>query len=79
MRFKNLEKFLWETTFHATTWSLWLVRNDLVFNNASWRVEDLGELIKTRIAMWIKAKFDIEVYSVENFKGYLDGMRKVKV
>ncbi|KAI8570885.1 hypothetical protein RHMOL_Rhmol01G0073500 [Rhododendron molle] len=49
--FKNLEKFLWETTFHATIWSVWLVRNDIVFNNASWRVEDLRELIKTRVAM----------------------------
>ncbi|KAI8548067.1 hypothetical protein RHMOL_Rhmol07G0243600 [Rhododendron molle] len=79
MGFKNLEKYMWETTFHATIWSLWLVRNDLVFNNATWRVEDLGELIKTRVAMCIKVKFDIKVHSVEDFKDYLDGMRKVTV
>ncbi|XP_058223037.1 uncharacterized protein LOC131332760 [Rhododendron vialii] len=65
--FKNLERYMWETSFHATIWSLWLVRNDLVFNNATWQVEDLGELIKTRVAMWIKVKFDIKVHSVEDF------------
>ncbi|KAI8548175.1 hypothetical protein RHMOL_Rhmol07G0252200 [Rhododendron molle] len=77
--FKNLEKYLWETTFHATIWSVWLARNEIVFNNASWRVEDLGQLIKTRVAMWVKVKFDIKVHSVEYFKGYLDGMKKEKV
>ncbi|KAI8543703.1 hypothetical protein RHMOL_Rhmol08G0239300 [Rhododendron molle] len=47
--------------------------------NTTWRVEDLGELIKTRVAMWIKVKFDIKVHLVKDFKGYLDGMRKEKV
>lgn len=26
--------------------------------------------------MWIKAKFDVKIYSVEDFRGYLDGIRK---
>lgn len=30
--FKNLEKQFWETTFFATIWMLWLVRNNVVFN-----------------------------------------------
>ncbi|XP_058223265.1 uncharacterized protein LOC131332979 [Rhododendron vialii] len=31
--FYNLEKHIWETCFYATVWSLWLVRNDTIFNN----------------------------------------------
>ncbi|KAI8574390.1 hypothetical protein RHMOL_Rhmol01G0349600 [Rhododendron molle] len=51
----------------------------LVFNNPTWHVENIGELIKTKVAMWIKVKFDIKVHSVEDFKGYLNGTRKVMV
>lgn len=78
-RFRNLENHLWETTFFAIIWSLWLARNDYVFNNASTGVGQVGEVIKTRVAMWIKVKFDIKVYTVEDFKGFLDGVRKVKL
>lgn len=65
--------------FFATLWSLWLVRNDYVFNNASTQVWEVGDLVKTRVAMWIKVKFDIKVYTVEDFKVFLDGIRKVKL
>lgn len=40
---------------------------------------EVGELIKTIEAMWMKMKFDIKVYTVEDFKGFLDGIRKVKL
>ncbi|KAI8570703.1 hypothetical protein RHMOL_Rhmol01G0057000 [Rhododendron molle] len=59
--------------------SLWLVRNDYAFNNASTQAWEVGDLIKTRVAMWMKTKFDIKVYSVEDFKMFLDGIRKVKL
>ncbi|KAI8568450.1 hypothetical protein RHMOL_Rhmol02G0200400 [Rhododendron molle] len=42
-RFRNLEKRLWEATFFATLWSLWQVRNEFVFNNATVTVEQLGK------------------------------------
>lgn len=48
------------------------MRNDFFFNNASWRVEDVGELIKTIVAMWIKSKFDLKVHTVEEFKVFLN-------
>ncbi|XP_058208091.1 uncharacterized protein LOC131321096 [Rhododendron vialii] len=31
--FKNLEKHLWECCFYATLWSIWIARNDAIFNN----------------------------------------------
>lgn len=53
------------------------MRNDYVFNKATTQAEDVGELIKTKVATWMKAKFDIKVYIVEEFKGFLDGIRKL--
>ncbi|KAI8522859.1 hypothetical protein RHMOL_Rhmol13G0029600 [Rhododendron molle] len=69
----------WEVTFFATLWSLWLASNDLVFNNVSRSASEVGDQIKTRVAMWMKAKFEIKVYSVEDFKCFLDGIRKLKL
>lgn len=78
-RFRNLEKHMWEATFFATLWSLWLVRNSYVFNNATTSSGEVGDLIKTRVAMWVKAKFDLKVYSVEDFRIFLDGVRVLKL
>ncbi|KAI8531880.1 hypothetical protein RHMOL_Rhmol11G0170300 [Rhododendron molle] len=78
-RFKNLEKHLREATFYATLWSLWLVRNDYVFKNATTCMREVGELVKTRVAMWMKSKFEITLYTVEEFKGFLDGIRKLRI
>ncbi|KAG5527982.1 hypothetical protein RHGRI_028796 [Rhododendron griersonianum] len=78
-RFRNLEKEIWESCLFATLWSLWLLRNDCVFNNASMLVWDVADLIKTRVAMWMRSKHDIKLYSVDDFKGYLDGIRSLKL
>ncbi|XP_058203090.1 uncharacterized protein LOC131317570 [Rhododendron vialii] len=78
-RFKSLERHIWEVTFFATLWSLWLARNDLVFNNVLRSACEVGDQIKTRVAMWMKAKFVIKVYSVEDFKCFLGGIRKLKL
>ncbi|XP_058189531.1 uncharacterized protein LOC131307140 [Rhododendron vialii] len=78
-RFSNLEKEIWEACLYATLWLLWLMRNDCVFNNASMLVWDVADLIKTRVAMWMRTKHDIKLYSVDNFKGYLDGIHNLKL
>ncbi|KAI8543503.1 hypothetical protein RHMOL_Rhmol08G0223300 [Rhododendron molle] len=77
-RFGTSEEKLWKASFYATLWSLWLVRNDYVFNNATTSIEEVGELVKTRVAMWMKSKFEIKFYSVEDFRLFLDGVRKLK-
>lgn len=78
-RFRNLEKHLWEICFYAVLWSIWLARNDIAFNNAVIEAEEVGELVKTRVAMWVKVKFNLKLYSVEDFRCFLDAIRKVKV
>ncbi|XP_058215516.1 uncharacterized protein LOC131326672 [Rhododendron vialii] len=77
--FKNLEKHLWECCFYATLWSIWIARNDAIFNNKIVDCNHLEELIKSRAAMWIKAKFDIKVYTVEDIKSNLDGVRRLVI
>ncbi|KAI8567591.1 hypothetical protein RHMOL_Rhmol02G0133600 [Rhododendron molle] len=77
--FSNLEKHVWEACSYATLWSLWLARNDTIFNNSSKQAWEVGDLAKTRVAMWMKAKFDIKVYTVEEFKIFLDSIRKLKL
>lgn len=78
-KFKNLAKSCWQATFYAVLWTIWLCRNDTVFNNKAWEVDDIMDLVKTRMAVWIKGRFNLHVYSVEDFKWNLDGIRKVKV
>ncbi|XP_058216715.1 uncharacterized protein LOC131327580 [Rhododendron vialii] len=78
-RFRNLEKNIWEVCFFATLWSIWLTRNGYIFNGITTEALEVADLIKTKVAMWMKAKFDIKLYTVEDFKGYLDGIRKVKM
>ncbi|XP_058216922.1 receptor-like protein 43 [Rhododendron vialii] len=53
--------------------------NGCIFNGATTWASEVVDLIKTRVAMWMKTKFDIKIYTMEDFKGYLDGIRKVKL
>lgn len=66
--FKNLEKICWQATFYSVMWTLWICRNDKGFNNKVWEVEDICDVAKTRLALWIKAKYNIKVYSIGDFK-----------
>ncbi|KAI8567428.1 hypothetical protein RHMOL_Rhmol02G0121400 [Rhododendron molle] len=79
IRQQNLEKHIWESCFYATLWFIWLVRNDYIFNNSTTQAWEVGEIVKTRVAMWKKAKVYIKVYSVKDFKLFLDGIRKVRL
>ncbi|XP_058198562.1 uncharacterized protein LOC131314086 [Rhododendron vialii] len=77
--FYNLEKHVWKACFYATLWSIWLVRNDTIFNNSTKQAWEVGDSVKTRVAMWMKVKYDIKVYIVEEFKIFLDGVRKLRL
>lgn len=77
--FKNLEKWCWIAIFYAVIWSIWLARNDTVFNNKVWELEEVIDLAKTRMALWIKGKYNVKNYSVEDFKRCLEGIRRIKL
>ncbi|EOY15851.1 Uncharacterized protein TCM_034797, partial [Theobroma cacao] len=42
---------------YAMVWSLWLARNDVVFEGKPWDHDQLYELIKLHVATWAKAKW----------------------
>lgn len=48
---------------------------DLIFNNAVKSPNEVGELIKTMMTMWMRTKFDLNVYTMEDFKAFLGRIR----
>ncbi|KAI8555421.1 hypothetical protein RHMOL_Rhmol05G0173500 [Rhododendron molle] len=77
--FRNLEKHIWEACFFVTIWSIWIMRSRLIFQNVMIGLEEVVDLIKYRVSMWVKVKFDIKVYSIEEFKRFLDGIRLLEL
>lgn len=77
---KNLEKKCQDTCFYSVIWSLWKARNDLNFNNAvtEWELTTT-DLAKIRVALWIKGLNNITDYSVEDFKGNHEAIRRMTV
>lgn len=75
----NLEKQIWDASLFAIVWSIWKVRNDAVFRNFNQEWSEVCDLVKTRIAFWIKSKHSIKEYSVEDFKQSLDRVRRLRV
>ena len=47
----------WKMAFFAIVWSIWLMRNDMVFNNKGFDLRQMVDNIKFRIASWFKAKW----------------------
>lgn len=60
-------------------WTIWTCRNESVFNHKTWTVGEIVDLVKTRMAIWIKGKYDVKDYSVDDFKSNLDAIRRVKI
>ena len=56
---------LWIASFFATIWSLWMHRNEIVFNQQYLDEQMLGQLIKWRVAFWSRAWDDHIPYSTE--------------
>ncbi|KAL7205925.1 hypothetical protein ACSBR2_018775 [Camellia fascicularis] len=50
-KFRKKAKQVWRVIFISVVWSLWLYRNDCIFNNTQPDIDDLCEVIKVRVAM----------------------------
>lgn len=46
-------------TLYAVLWSIWKVRNDLVFKNIILDVDEVTDLIKFRVAFWVKGRCNL--------------------
>ena len=67
MGFSGLELKLWEAIPTTVFWFVWKMRNKLLFNNVIPKWEEEIDLIKTRIAQWVKLKIKGRGYSIHDF------------
>jgi len=59
----TIMKKIWCSSFFAISWSLWLMRNEMIFQQKEMNVQMLCNLIRWRVAFWTKAWKDQIPYS----------------
>ncbi|XP_028057004.1 uncharacterized protein LOC114260998 [Camellia sinensis] len=64
-KWRNNLNMIWRIIPFAVLWSLWKFRNEKVFCASQMHLEELCELIKTRIALWAKFYTQDCCYSVQ--------------
>ena len=57
-------KEVWFMSFFVISWSIWLMRNDMIFNGKVFDSRQIIDTIRLRIAWWFKAKWPDSVYSI---------------
>ena len=55
---------VWKMTFFSVIWSIWLMRNEMVFSSKVFDSKQLTDIIFLRVANWVKAKWPDSVESV---------------
>ncbi|XP_028057518.1 uncharacterized protein LOC114261441 [Camellia sinensis] len=65
-KWRKFENIIWKAIPMAVMWSLWNTRNDVVFNGKMFQLNELCELIKVRIALWVKSQSKEPPYSVQD-------------
>lgn len=60
-------QMIWDCIPPATLWSIWKLRNEHIFQGKSLNWEELVELIKIRVALWIRPKWEHKEYSINDF------------
>ena len=55
---------VWKMSFYAIIWSIWLLRNDMVFNGKVFDFVQIIDTFKFRLASWFKAKWFDSHYTI---------------
>ena len=55
-KFKDVKRVLWEAIPMAILWTIWNLRNQCIFQGVQPDWEEAQDLIKYRIAFWVKIK-----------------------
>lgn len=71
---KKDRKLIWEVIPAAILWTIWNTRNALVFENTTPQWDNITELIKVRVALWVKSKMGGNNFSIEDFLFRLDSI-----
>lgn len=58
---------------------MWKERNNRIFDNKAVDCDELVDLIKTGMGIRSEGRLNINDYSVEDFKRYLDRIRMIKI
>lgn len=66
---------LWELIPYALMWSVWLSRNDLIFNNKPFSMEATWDLHLSRISWWVKACWRDCSYTASDFLLNFENLR----
>ncbi|KAF7127592.1 hypothetical protein RHSIM_Rhsim11G0109000 [Rhododendron simsii] len=75
----DVARRIWDNaSFYSGIWTIWTCRNELVFRNKIWEMEEISDLVEMRMVIWIKGKYNITDYSIEDFKWNLAGIRTLK-
>lgn len=65
-KFNSKAQQIWNCIPLAVLWSLWKFRNEFLFENKTLDWEEVTELIKVRVAFWVKSSLKID-YSINDF------------
>ncbi|XP_028091616.1 uncharacterized protein LOC114291928 [Camellia sinensis] len=66
-KWRKIEKKIWRAIPLVVMWSIWKCRNECLFRATIPNLEDLCDLIKHRIAFWVKPHLSDLHYSVHDF------------
>ncbi|KAE8669100.1 hypothetical protein F3Y22_tig00112256pilonHSYRG00003 [Hibiscus syriacus] len=67
---KSSLKPLWQLAFFGIVWTLWLVRNEVIFNNKKCETMNISDLVLMRIGLWAKSKWPNAILSINDFISY---------
>lgn len=65
-RMKKLERKIWAVIPVTILWSIWKHRNKCVFHGIQPNWDDLCDIVKVRVAMWLKASPTDVTFSVSD-------------
>lgn len=64
---KKMEREIWSAIPLVVLWSIWKLRNECIFRSSTPNRAELCELIKTRVALWLRPQLKDFNFSINDF------------